>query len=65
MDAFHLTTLVQNINVLVHKVDSEGKRRQMILPFSSDRIKYYTTPNNFVFKRRKRNFINVKFILER
>lgn len=29
MDAVHLLTLVQNMNALLHKVDSEEKRRQM------------------------------------
>ena len=34
MDAFHLSTLVQNINVLLHKVDSEGKTQMIFFPMT-------------------------------
>lgn len=40
MYAFYLSTLVQNMNVLLHKVGSEKERREMILSFSNDRTNY-------------------------
>lgn len=53
MDAVNLSTLVQNMNVLLHKVDSKEKRRQMIE--SSTKLLQIT-----LFLREKKEFYKHK-----
>lgn len=53
MDAVNLSTLVQNINALLHKVDSKEKRRQMIE--SSTKLLQIT-----LFLREKKEFYKHK-----